>query len=78
MAKVKIYTTSTCPYCDMAKQYMKENKINYEEVNVESDEKATQDLVEKSGQMGVPVLEIGKKIIVGFDKEAIEKALKKK
>jgi glutaredoxin-like YruB-family protein len=78
MNKVKIYTTNTCPYCDMAKDYMKENKILYEEVNVESDESAAKKMIEKSGQMGVPVLEVNGEIIVGFNKGAIEKALKKK
>ena len=78
MAKVKLYTTSTCPYCDMAKEYMKENKIKYQEINVESDQKAAKEMVEKSGQMGVPVLDIDGKIIVGFNKEEIENALKKK
>ena len=78
MSEVKIYTTNTCPYCDLAKEYMKENKIKYKEVNIESDEKAAKRMVEKSGQMAVPVLEIGEKIIVGFNKEEIKKALKKK
>ncbi len=75
MDKVKIYTTNTCPYCDMAKDYMKEKKIKYDEINVESDESAAKDMIEKSGQMGVPVLDINGKIIIGFDKEKIEKAL---
>ena len=75
MDKVKIHTTNTCPYCDMAKDYMKEKKIKYDEINVESDESAAKDMIEKSGQMGVPVLDINGKIIIGFDKEKIEKAL---
>ncbi len=77
MEKVKIYTTSTCPYCDLAKNYFKENKIEYTEINVESDEKAAKEMVEKSGQMGVPVIDINGKIIVGFNKEAIEELIKK-
>ena len=75
MAKVKLYTTSTCPYCDMAKEYMKENKIKYQEINVESDQKAAKEMVEKSGQMGVPVLDIDGKIIVGFNKESVFQVL---
>ena len=54
---------------------MKEKKIKYDEINVESDESAAKDMIEKSGQMGVPVLDINGKIIIGFDKEKIEKAL---
>ena len=77
MTKVKIYTTNTCTYCDMDKDYMKEKSIGYEEINVESDEAAAKEMIEKSGQMGVPVLEINGKVLVGFNKEEIEKALHK-
>lgn len=76
--KVTVYTTTTCPYCDMAKRYLKENKIEYKEVNVQNDPKAATEMVEKSGQMGVPVLDINGEIIIGFDKDAIRKALKLK
>ncbi len=75
---VKIYTTKTCPWCKKTKEFMKENKIKYEEFDVASDEKARKRMIEKSSQMGVPVLEIGNQIIVGFDPKAIQKALKKK
>ena len=78
MSKVKLYTTNSCPYCDMAKEYLTKHKISYSEINVESDEDAAKEMVEKSGQMGVPVLEVNGEIIVGFNKEAIEKALIKK
>ena len=78
MAKsVKIYTTPTCPYCNMAKQFFKDNKIKYEEVNVAQDRKAAEEMVLRSGQMGVPVIDIDGNIIVGFDKEAIKKLVKK-
>lgn len=76
--KVTVYTTTTCPYCDMAKRYLKENKIEFKEVNVQNDPKAATEMVEKSGQMGVPVLDINGQIIIGFDKDAINKALKLK
>ena len=75
---VKIYTTTTCPYCVMAKKFFKEHDVKYEEINVERDSKASQEMVKKSGQMGVPVIDINGTIIVGFDKKAIEKALKLK
>ncbi len=73
--KVKIYSTTWCTYCFMAKEFFKENKVSFEEVNVESDQKAAEEMIEKSGQTGVPVIEIDGKVIVGFDKPAIKKAL---
>jgi len=76
MAKsVKIYSTSTCPYCTMAKDFLKKNNIEFEAVDVGTDQKAAKEMTDKSGQMGVPVLDIDGEIIVGFDKEAITKAL---
>lgn len=74
---VKIYTTTHCPYCHQAKEFFKKNDVKYTEVNVEEDEAAAEEMIEKSGQMGVPVIEINGEIIVGFNKPAIEKALKK-
>lgn len=77
MAKyIKIYSTPTCPYCQRAKQFLKENNINFEEVDVSADQIELQDMIKKSGQMGVPVLDIEGEIIVGFDKEKIKQALK--
>lgn len=73
--KVKIYTTPTCPFCFLAKEFLKEKKIDFEEIDVSSDEKAAREMVEKSGQMGVPVIEIDGEIVVGLDKERIEKLL---
>ncbi|UCD02662.1 MAG: glutathione S-transferase N-terminal domain-containing protein [Candidatus Aenigmatarchaeota archaeon] len=75
MSKVKVYSTPTCPYCHMLKEFLKEKKIEYEEINVAEDIEAAKQMVEKSGQMGVPQLEINGKIIVGFDQPAIEKEL---
>lgn len=73
---VIIYTTDTCPYCEMAKQFFKSKNIKYKEINVSNDPEAAKEMIEKSGQMGVPVIEIDGKIILGFNKSAIEKALK--
>ena len=73
--KVIVYTTPTCPYCVRAKQFLKENNILFENIDVSIDEKAAEEMVEKSGQMGVPVLDIDGKIIVGFDKEQIRESL---
>lgn len=75
MGKVTIYTTPTCTYCRMAKAYFKENNVEYKEINVAADQSKAQEMFEKSGQLGVPVLEINGKIIVGFDKPAIKEAL---
>jgi len=73
---VKIYTTPTCPYCAMAKDFLRKHKIAFEEINVAADRKKAIEMINKSGQMGVPVLDIGGTIIAGFNKEAIKKALK--
>ncbi|MBI2147561.1 glutaredoxin family protein [Candidatus Woesearchaeota archaeon] len=73
---VKVYSTPTCPYCVKAKEFLRENNVKYEDINVADNPAAADELVEKSGQMGVPVLDIGGQIIVGFDKAAIKKALK--
>ncbi|MBN1354223.1 MAG: glutathione S-transferase N-terminal domain-containing protein [Candidatus Omnitrophica bacterium] len=72
---VKVYSTPTCPYCIRAKQFLKDNKIEFEDINVASDNAKAQEMMEKSGQMGVPVLDIEGDVIVGFDKERIAKAL---
>ena len=76
--EVKVYTTQTCPYCKMVKEFLKHNKINYKEIDVSSNIKAAQEIVKKTGQMGVPVIDINGKFIIGFDKEELKKALKLK
>ncbi|HIH12216.1 TPA: glutaredoxin family protein [Candidatus Woesearchaeota archaeon] len=72
---VKIYTTPTCPWCVKTKEFLKGKKIKFSEYNVVDDAKARDEMLKKSGQMGVPVLDIDGKIIVGFDPAGIEKAL---
>ena len=72
---VKVYSTSTCPYCAMAKDFLKRNNIEFEEIDVGINQQAAEEMVNKSGQMGVPVLDIDGQIIVGFDKKAINKAI---
>ena len=76
--KDKVYSTPTCPYCHAAKEFLKENKIAFEDIDVSKNQDQAQEMIEKSGQMGVPVIEIDGTIIVGYDKEAIKKALKLK
>ncbi len=76
MAKnITVYSTPTCPFCIKVKEFLKEKKVKYKEINVAEDRKALDEMVEKSGQMGVPVVEIDGKIIVGFDEKALEKAM---
>jgi len=73
--KVLIYSTPTCPFCHQTKDYLKEKEIAFTDFDVASDSVKAQEMIDKSGQMGVPVLDIEGKIIVGFDKEAIDKEL---
>ncbi|MDP3732338.1 MAG: glutaredoxin domain-containing protein [Candidatus Omnitrophota bacterium] len=72
---VKVYSTTICPYCIRAKQFLKENNITFDDIDVSANQAAGEEMVRKSGQMGVPVLEIDGQIIVGFDKERIKQAL---
>lgn len=72
---VKIYTTPSCVYCRMAKEYFKSQNIPYDEFNVVTDEKAREEMVKKSHQLGVPVIDVNGEIFVGFNKPAIAKAL---
>jgi glutaredoxin-like YruB-family protein len=76
MPKVTVYSTPTCPWCQKVKEFLKENNVAYHEINVAADHTAAQDMIEKSGQMGVPVIDIDGQIIVGFDKNALKKGLK--
>ncbi len=73
--KVKIYSTPTCPYCDMAKQFLRDNNVKFEAVDVSKNREAAAEMIEETGQMGVPVIKIGEDYIIGFDREAIKKAL---
>ena len=72
---VKLYSTPTCVYCRMAKDFFSKHNVAYEDVNVALDAKAREEMFQKSHQMGVPVIDIDGHIIVGFNKDVIEKAL---
>ena len=72
---VKVYSTPACPYCRMAEKYLEENNIKYEHIDVSSNQVKADEMINKSGQMGVPVIDIDGKIIIGFNKPEIEKAL---
>ncbi len=73
--KVIIYSTPSCVYCKMAKEFFKKNNVSYEEKDVASDMAARENMLNKSGQMGVPVIEINDKIIIGFDAARLREAL---
>ena len=75
MPKIKIYTTPICPFCHLAKEYLKKRGFEFEEIDVSKDEKSAQEMIEKSKQMGVPVIEINGKIVVGFDRKKIDELL---
>ncbi len=73
--KVKVYSTPSCPYCIRLKQFLKENSIEFEDIDVSANPQAAQEMTEKTGQMGVPVLDINGEIVVGFDKDKISQLL---
>lgn len=76
MAKVRVFFTQMCPYCVTLKEFLKEHHIEFEEVDVTQDEAAQKEMIEKSGQMEVPVVEIDGEFITGFDRGKITKLLK--
>ena len=76
MVTVKVYSTTTCPWCTKAKEFLKKNNIKFKDINISEDEKARNKIIEKSGQIGVPIIEIDNEIIVGFDESKIRKILK--
>lgn len=72
---VKVYSTPTCPYCRAAKRYLAERNVPYEDIDVSRDYAAAMEMMRKSGQQGVPVLDINGEIIIGFDRPRIDAAL---
>ena len=73
--EVKVYTTPSCPWCQAVKQYLEERGIPYIEIDVSQDQQAALEMIHKSGQMGVPVVEIDGEIVIGFDKERLDNLL---
>ena len=73
--QVVIYSTPTCVYCRSAKDFFKEKNISYVEHDVASDAVKRAEMIEKSGQMGVPVIEVGENVLIGFDKETLAELL---
>jgi len=75
MQNVVIYSTPTCHFCHAAKEFFKANNVAYSEHDVASDVEKRREMIEKSGQMGVPVIIIGDELIIGFDKPKISQLL---
>jgi glutaredoxin 3 len=73
---IKIYSTPTCPWCTVTKDYLKSKNFKFEELDVSKNREAAMEMIKKSGQRGVPVIDINGKIIVGFDQVTIDKLLK--
>jgi glutaredoxin 3 len=74
---VKVYSTPTCPYCVKAKEYFASKNISYEDYDVSSDREKAKEMIEKSGQRGVPVIDIDGNIVIGFDKLKIDTFINK-
>ena len=73
--KIRIFSTPSCPYCVTLKEFLKEKSFDFEDIDVSQDKTALDEMIKKSGQMGVPVVNIDGKIVIGFDKEKISKLL---
>jgi len=75
LPRVRVFTTPMCPFCYVLKEFLREHKIDFEEIDVSKDEKARDEMIKKSGKLEAPVIEIDGKIVVGFDKEKIVRLL---
>ena len=72
---IEVYSVPTCPYCKMAKGYLDEKGVEYKDVDVSADTSGKDEMIKKSGQMGVPVIDVGGQIVIGFDKEKLDRLL---
>jgi glutaredoxin 3 len=75
---VTVYSTTTCPFCTMVKDWLKDKGVSYDDVNVGTDQDKAKEMMDKSGQMGVPVIDVQGTVVIGFDKPKLESALKEK
>ena len=73
---IKVYSTQACPYCHMVKDFLRKNDVEFEDIDVSTNHEAAHEMIEKSGQMGVPVTDIEGEIIVGYNITTLKKALK--
>ena len=72
---IKIYSTPTCPYCKLAKEFFKSKNLKFSDIDVSADPAAANEMIEKSGQMGVPVIEIDGQIIIGFNQQKLQEVI---
>jgi glutaredoxin-like YruB-family protein len=72
---IKVYSTPSCPYCLTLKEFLRENNVQFEDIDVSQDRQALEDMIKKSGQMGVPVVDVDGNIVIGFDKQRIVELL---
>ena len=73
---ITVYSTPTCPFCKQTKAYLKEHTINFTEIDVMNDQEKAHEMIHKSGQMGVPVVDIDGEIVIGFDQKKLAELLK--
>jgi len=73
--KIKVYSTPSCPYCVAVKEFLDENKVEFEDIDISQDEESIKMIVEKTGQMGVPVVDIDGELIIGFNRQKIVELL---
>ena len=73
--KIIVYSTSMCPWCVRAKEFFKKNRIEFKDIDVNENREAAEEMIKKSGQTGVPVIDIDGKIIIGFDQVRIKELL---
>ena len=73
---VTIYSTPVCHFCQTAKEFFKENNVEYTEIDVASDAEKRQEMIDMTGQMGVPVIQIGQDVVIGFDEDKVKELLK--
>lgn len=71
-----IYTTPTCSFCKQVKKYLENHGVSFTDIDVSADQEKTQEMIQKSGQMGVPVIDIDGEIIIGFDEDKLKQILK--
>jgi len=72
---IKVYSAPGCPWCNASKGFLKSHNIDFEDIDVSIDQKAAEEMIKKSGQMGVPVIEIDDNIVIGFNKPVLEEIL---
>lgn len=73
--EVKVYSTPTCPWCVKVKEFLKDNGIPYQDFNVAEDKAAREDIVSRSGQMGVPIIDINGELVIGFNQAQLKEKL---